>query len=144
MLTPKVEESVRVEASSIPQQQYIRERLATEPGSHGSGNKPVSGTTAAVRIPSPINGPSFDRLKQEKLKGSASNSPDDTRVGDGALIKKKVKRKPDQELDETRIRPEKLPSQQGEERQKSFKQAAGVSHKSNHQSTGLPSVEQSS
>lgn len=144
MLTPKVEESVRVEASSIPQQQYIRERSATEPGSHGSGNKPVSGTTAAVRIPSPINGPSFDRLKQEKLKGSASNSPDDTRVGDGALIKKKVKRKPDQELDETRIRPEKLPSQQGEERQKSFKQAAGLPHKSNHQSTGLPSVEQSS
>lgn len=144
MLTPKVEESVRVEASSIPQQQYIRERLATEHGSHVSGNKPVSGTTAAVRIPSPINGPSFDRLKQEKLKGSASNSPDDTRVGDGALIKKKVKRKPDQELDETRIRPEKLPSQQGEERQKSFKPAAGLPHKSTHQSTGLPSVEQSS
>ncbi|KAM5564348.1 ubinuclein-1-like [Rosa sericea] len=144
MLTPKLEESVRVDASSIPQQQYIRERLATEPGSHGSGNKPVSGTTAAVRIPSPINGPSFDRLKQEKLKGSASNSPDDTRVGDGALVKKKVKRKPDQELDETRIRPEKLPSQQGEERQKSLKQAAGAPHKSNHQSTGLPSVEQSS
>ncbi|XP_062020586.1 ubinuclein-1-like isoform X3 [Rosa rugosa] len=144
MLTPKLEESVRVDASSIPQQQYIRERLATEPGSHGSGNKPVSGTTAAVRIPSPINGPSFDRLKQEKLKGSASNSPDDTRVADGALVKKKVKRKPDQELDETRIRPEKLPSQQGEERQKSFKQAVGVPHKSNHQSTGLPSAEQSS
>ncbi|XP_050364661.1 ubinuclein-1-like isoform X3 [Argentina anserina] len=144
MLTPKVEESVRVEASSVPQQLYMRERLATEPGSHGSGNKPVSGTTAAVRIPSPINGPSFDRLKQEKLKGSASNSPDDTRVGDGAMIKKKVKRKPEQELDETRIRPDKLPSQQGDERQKPLKQAAGVPHKSNHQSTGLPSVEQSS
>ncbi|KAL6296749.1 hypothetical protein ACE6H2_004891 [Prunus campanulata] len=144
MLAPRTEETVRVEASSIAQQQYMRERLATEPSSHSLTNKAVSGTAAAVRTPSPINGPSFDRLKQEKLKGSSSNSPDDARVGDGALTKKKVKRKPEQELDETRIRPEKLPSQQGEERHKSLKQAAGLPHKSNLQSTVLPSVEQSS
>lgn len=144
MLAPRTEETVRVEASSIAQQQYMRERLATEPSSHSLTNKAVSGTAAAVRTPSPINGPSFDRLKQEKLKGSSSSSPDDARVGDGALTKKKAKRKPEQELDETRIRPEKLPSQQGEERHKSLKQAAGLPHKSNLQSTVLPSVEQSS
>ncbi|PQM37678.1 uncharacterized protein Pyn_12724 [Prunus yedoensis var. nudiflora] len=111
MLAPRTEDTVRVEASSIAQQQYMRERLATEPSSHSLTNKVVS---------------------------------DDARVGDGALTKKKVKRKPEQELDETRIRPEKLPSQQGEERHKSLKQAAGLPHKSNLQSTVLPSVEQSS
>ncbi|KAF3447040.1 hypothetical protein FNV43_RR12220 [Rhamnella rubrinervis] len=145
MLAPKVEEAVRVEASSIVQPQYTRERLATESCSHSSANKPVSSTSAsAVRMPSPMSASSFDRVKQEKFKGSSSNSMDDARVGDGTLTKKKVKRKPEVESDEARIRPEKLPPQQGEERQKSFKQAASLPHKSNLQSNVLPSVEQSS
>ena len=145
MLAPKIEETVRAEASSIIQPQYTRERLANESCSHSSANKPVSSTSAsAVRMPSPMNVPSYDRVKEEKFKGSSSNSIDDARVGDGTLMKKKVKRKPEVELDETRIRPEKLPTQQGEERQKSFKQAASLPHKSNLQSNVLPSVEQSS
>ncbi|PON60146.1 Hpc2-related domain containing protein [Parasponia andersonii] len=144
MLAPRTEENVRVEASSISQAQYIRERLPTESGSHSSANKPVSASTVAVRIPSPLNVLSFDKVKQEKVKGSSSHSLDDVRVGDGAMPKKKVKRKPEVELDETRLRPEKLPSQLGEERQKSHKQATSLQHKPNLQSTVLPSLEQSS
>ncbi|XP_024019109.1 ubinuclein-1 isoform X4 [Morus notabilis] len=144
MLALRLEEGIRVEASSMMQAQYMRERLVTESSSHGTANKPVSATTAAARMPSPLNVPSFDKPKQEKLKGSSSNSLDDARVGDGTLTKKKVKRKPETESDETRFRPEKLTSQQGEERQKPLKQAASLPHKPNLQSTVLPSVEQSS
>ena len=148
MLTPKIEEGIRTEAGSILQAQYNRDRLATEScGQSASANKQASGTTGAVRMPSPLNVPNFDKLKQDKLKGSSSNSLDDARVGgDGALTKKKAKRKPETELDETRFRPEKLLSQQGEERPKSMKQSASASlpQKPNLQSTVLPSVEQSS
>lgn len=139
-----VEETVRVTANSIIQPQYTGERLSTESCGHSSANKPVSSAAAAVRMPSPINAPSFDRLKQEKLKGSSSNPMDHVRVGDGTFPKKKVKRKPEVESDETRVRAEKLPTQQGEERQKSLKQAASLPHKSNLQSNVLPSLEQSS
>ncbi|GMN45522.1 hypothetical protein TIFTF001_014710 [Ficus carica] len=143
MVAPKMEEGIRVETNAILQAQYMRERLPSESSSHGTANKPISATTAA-RMPSPLNVPSFDKPKQEKLKGSSSNSLDDARVGDGALTKKKVKRKPEMESDETRYRPEKLTSQQGEERHKSLKQAASLPQKANLQSNVLPSVEQSS
>lgn len=143
MVAPKMEEGVRVETNAILQAQYMRERLPSESSSHGTANKPISATTAA-RIPSPLNVPSFDKPKQEKLKGSSSNSLDDAGVGDGALTKKKVKRKPEMESDETRYRPEKLTSQQGEERHKSLKQAASLPQKANLQSNVLPKVEQSS
>lgn len=145
LLAPKIDESARVDSSSIVQPQYMRERLATESCSHSSANKPVSGSSAAaVRMPSPMNAPSFDRVKQDKSKGNLSDSVDDAREGDGTFVKKKVKRKPEVEPDVTRIRPEKLPSQQGEERQKLLKQAASLPHKSNVQSNVIPSLEQSS
>ncbi|KAK4572699.1 hypothetical protein RGQ29_030932 [Quercus rubra] len=148
MLAPKIEETVRVETNSIAQPQPMRERLSTETGSHGltSANRPLSSTTAAVRAHSPsTNGPlNLDKIKQEKLKGTSSNSLDDARVSDGGVTKKKVKRKPEIELHETNIRPDKLPSQQGEEKHKPLKQAAALPQKSNIQSTALPSVEQSS
>ncbi|GMY06662.1 ubinuclein-1-like isoform X2 [Fagus crenata] len=148
MLAPRIEDTVRVEANSIVQPQPMRERLSTETGSHGltSTNRPLFNSTAAVRMHSPsTNGPlNLDRIKQEKLKGTSSNSPDDARVSDGGMPKKKVKRKPEMELDDTHFRPEKLPSQQGEEKHKSLKQAAGLPQKSNLQSTAPPSVEQSS
>jgi len=146
MLAPRIEETVRVEGNTISQPQSVRERSSSETGSHGftSANRPVSNTSAAVRMHSPsTNGPlNLDRIKQEKSKGTSSNSLDDARVSDGGMPKKKVKRKPEVELDETHFRQEKLSSQQGEERYKSIKQAAGLPHKSNLQSTA-PSVEQS-
>ncbi|GAV73768.1 HRD domain-containing protein [Cephalotus follicularis] len=139
-------ETVRVEAGSIAQPQFTRERLATDSGGPGltSANKPNLNTTGAVLIPSPINGPSTDRLKQEKLKGGSSNSVDDARMVDGALTKKKVKRKPEPELGGTHIRPDNLPAHQGKERHKSLKHASGLPQKSNLHSTAPPSFDQSS
>ncbi|KAF5467910.1 hypothetical protein F2P56_012114 [Juglans regia] len=148
MLGPRIEETVRAEGNSIVQPQSMRERISSETGSHGltSADRPVSSSTAAVRMQSPsTNGPLIlDRIKQEKLKGTSSNSLDDARVSDGGMIKKKVKRKPELDLNETHYRPEKLPSQTGEERHKSLKQAALPGHKSNLQTTPPPNVEQSS
>jgi hypothetical protein len=72
MLAPRIEETVRVEGNSIAQPQFVRERSSTETGSHvfTSANRPVSNTSAAVRMHSPsTNGPlNLDRIKQEKLK----------------------------------------------------------------------------
>lgn len=147
-MTSRAEESSRVESSSIAQPQYARERPTTDSGTHGVAvsSKPVTNTTTpAVRMPSPsVNGPSFDKVKQEKVKISSGNSLDDPRAVDGALPKKKAK-KPEPESGEAHLRPEKLSLQQGEDRQKSYKQAtAPPPHKSNlHQSGAVPNFEQS-
>lgn len=139
-LVPKMKETFQADANSTMQAQYIGERLATESCSPSSMNKQVSSTTAAVYISNAANVTSFDRTKQDKFKRSSSNSSDDARVGNDSLTKKKVKRKPEEDLDETHFRP----PHQEEQRHKSFKQAASHPHKSNLQSTALPSVEQSS
>ncbi|KAJ4700760.1 Wound-responsive family protein, putative isoform 1 [Melia azedarach] len=155
MLVPKIEETVRVEASSNAQPQYMRERLVMDSGTHNlvPANKPISNTTtAAMKTPSPsANALSLDRLKQEKSKGSSSNSTDEAKmVIDGTITKKKVKRKPEQELDGTYFHPEKLPAQLlNEERHKSHKQqTATLPQKLNLQSTAAtatpPNFEQSS
>lgn len=145
MLTPKTEDSFQIETDVIAQPQYTRERLGSDSGSHSlaTASKPISNTTAAsMRTPSPsTNG---DRLKQDKLKGSSSNSMDEAKmVADSVMTKKKVKRKPEQDLDGTPLHPEKLPAQPNDERHKSQKLSAGLPQKSNLQSTA-PNFEQSS
>ncbi|GKU87762.1 hypothetical protein SLEP1_g2106 [Rubroshorea leprosula] len=121
MLTGRLYENVQVEA-----------RTGTESSSLAltSSSKPIpspSTTVATVQMPSPsTNGYSLDRLKQEKLKGSSSNAMDETRMADGSLTKKKVKKKPELELEETHFRPEKLPAQLIEGSHKSMK--TSVSH----------------
>ncbi|KAJ1387375.1 hypothetical protein SESBI_40035 [Sesbania bispinosa] len=138
LLAPKQEESVRFDTNSITSQQNLRERLAPESSGFTSVNKAVSNTSTAVRVPSPMNG-----LKQEKAKGSSSSSLDDVRAADGVLTKK-VKRKPEHELEGAHFGPEKLVSLPGEERPRSLKQSAALPTKSNHQPTSLPGLEQSS
>ncbi|XP_044475860.1 ubinuclein-1-like isoform X2 [Mangifera indica] len=146
MLTPKTEVGVQIETGVIVQPQYTRERLGSDSGGHGlaASGKPNSNTTAAsMRTPSPSA--SGDRLKQEKLKGSSSNSMDEVKTADGMMtsIKKKVKRKAELDLDGTPVHPEKLPVQQSDERHKSQKLSAGLPQKTNLQSTA-PNFEQSS
>ncbi|XP_004498358.1 ubinuclein-1-like isoform X2 [Cicer arietinum] len=138
LLTPKHEENVQFDASS---QQNVQKRLAPESSSHPSLNKAVSNTVADVRVlHPPVNG-----SKKEKVKGSSSCSPADVRVADGALIKKKEKkRKTEHELEGTRFRPEKLASLQEKESPRSLKQSPGVPPKSNLHPTSLPGLEQSS
>ncbi|KAL5192748.1 Ubinuclein-1 [Glycine soja] len=137
LLAPKQQENVRFDTNTITSQQNLRERSAPESSSHAytSGNKQVSNTST----PSPMNG-----LKQEKAKGSSSSSVDDVRVADGVLTKK-VKRKPELELEGAHLGPEKVASLQGEERPRSLKQSTGpLPTKSNLQPTSLPDLEQSS
>ncbi|XVE60275.1 hypothetical protein DITRI_Ditri05aG0115800 [Diplodiscus trichospermus] len=146
MLAPRLDESARVESASSVQLQHTRERSATGSDSHVSPsiNKSISRTTASVRIPSPTtNVSSLDRLKQVKLKGISSNAMDEIKVADGSVPKKKIKRKPETESDESHFRPEKLPLQQGDDRHKSFKQPANLPLKSNLPSTAT-NFEQSS
>lgn len=156
MLTPKHEEGVQVE-SGLVAQPHVQERLATEMAGPvlALASKPVSNSAvASVRLPSPsANGLVVDKLK-EKMKGSSSNSMDESKMGvDGALTKKKVKRKPEQESDETHLGSEKLhPQSSGErqhpqssgERHKSLKHASVLPQKSNPQSTAPSSFEPSS
>lgn len=143
LLTPKQEENVRLDTSSIASQQNLREKLAPESSSHAftSVNKPVSNTSTTVRVPSP----SMNGLKQEKAKGSSSSSMDDARVANGGLTKKKAKRKPEHDSEGAHFGPQKqLGSLQGEARPKSLKQSAGLPTKSNLQPTSIPGLEQSS
>ncbi|RDY00223.1 hypothetical protein CR513_16628, partial [Mucuna pruriens] len=138
LLAPKQEETARFDTNSITSQQNLR---APESSSHAfsSGNKQVSNTSTTGRVPSPMNG-----LRQEKAKGSSSSSLDDVRVADGVLTKK-VKRKPEVELEGAHLGPEKVSSLQGEERPRSLKQSTGpLPTKSNLQPTSLPDLEQSS
>ncbi|XP_052732160.1 ubinuclein-1 isoform X2 [Vigna angularis] len=141
LLAPKQEENVRFDANSITSQQNLRERSAPESSSHGftSGSKQVSNASPTGRVPSPING-----LKQEKAKGSSSSSLDDVRAAEGVLTKK-VKRKPELEL-EAHLVAEKVASLQGEERPRSLKQQSSgpLANKSNLQPTSVPDLQHSS
>lgn len=133
MLAPQLESS-RVEYASSAQPQHSRERLATDSGSHvlpSTNKSTLSATAAAVRSPSPsTNGSNSDRLKQEKLKGVSSKAMDEIKE-DGSLPKKKVKRKPEMELDETHFRSEKLHLQHADDRHKSLKKPVNLPPKSN-------------
>lgn len=132
MLATRQDETVRFDASSVASQHTMREKITPE---STSVNKPVSNTVTTVGFPSPpVLGP-----KPEKVKGSSTNSLEDVRVADRALIKK-VKRKPEHELEAIQFRPEKSTSLQGDERPKSQKQSASVPVKP----TSLPGLQQSS
>ncbi|KAJ6335728.1 hypothetical protein OIU78_012358 [Salix suchowensis] len=114
MLTPRQEEGVRIESGSVAQPQNVQERLATDPVGPvlALASKPVPNSTAAF-----------------------------VQMGvDGALPKKKVKRKPELELDETHLRSEKLHPQSSGERHQSLKNASGLPQKLNLQSAAPPSV----
>ncbi|KAL4271389.1 hypothetical protein GQ457_13G021710 [Hibiscus cannabinus] len=143
MLEQGVEESTRVDSASSAQSQHTQERSASDPGTQAllPTNKSLSNTTAAaVRVPSPsTNDSSFDRLKQDKLKGISSTAMDDEiKMEDASLPKKKVKRKPEMELDESHFQPEKLALQQGtNDRHKSVKQPMNLPSKSNVPATAI-------
>ncbi|KAK7301431.1 hypothetical protein RJT34_12295 [Clitoria ternatea] len=137
LLAPRPEENVQVDDTS---QQKMRETVTIDSRSHASENKAISNTVTAVQVPNP----SMDGPKLEKAKGSSGGSLDDIRVADGALIKKKVKRKSEPELEGTHFRPEKVASLQGEEKPRSLKQSTSLNPKSNLQPTSLSGLEQSS
>ncbi|GMI78385.1 Ubinuclein 1 [Hibiscus trionum] len=142
MLEPGVE-SAGVDSASSAQSQHTQERLASDPGTQAllPTYKSLSNTTAAVvRVPSPsTNDSSFDILKHDKLKGISSGAMDDEiKLLDASLPKKKIKRKPEMELDESHFQPEKLAPQQGtNDRHKSVKQPMNLPSKSNIPATAI-------
>ncbi|KAK4745071.1 hypothetical protein SAY87_011383 [Trapa incisa] len=110
-LPPKAEQvAAQAELTSAPL--HSVEALAAESSGHPStpANKQAPVTSTVQML---MNGPSS---KREKAKGSLSNPVDDPRVVEGAVPQKKAKRKPEVDLNEMPIAPEKLPSQQGNER----------------------------
>ncbi|XP_056164310.1 ubinuclein-1 isoform X2 [Syzygium oleosum] len=143
MLAPKIEETVRVEGLSVAQPQQLPERLSIDSGIHGStsASRPIHSPTAATaRVPSPSANVSSDRIKQEKTKVTSSSFSEDARQGEAILPKKKVKRKPEVDLNEMPFHSEKF----GEERLVSTKPNPALPPKINLQPTAAPSFEQSS
>ncbi|XP_043724876.1 ubinuclein-1-like isoform X3 [Telopea speciosissima] len=148
---PKTEEIIRGEASSVAQPRIVQERLGSDSSGHGlmSPNRMISSMATSgqhlatsVRMPtSSTNGLSMDRPKQEKVKGTTFM--DDMRRADGALVKKKIKRKPESELGEVHLHPEKF-SQVRKEKHKYPKIGANQPHKSTLQTASIPSCDQPS
>ncbi|KAK1361411.1 HUN domain-containing protein [Heracleum sosnowskyi] len=126
------EETRQVETNSVTLSQYVEDKLVTEQGA-ASVDKSVYGvitTDATTKAPNAVvNGGNKDRPKQEKLKGNSNNM----KITE-LLVKKKSKRKAESELGEALARSDKLNLEKGEERNKSVKQSAGSSPKTNLQS----------
>ncbi|XP_038695215.1 ubinuclein-1-like isoform X3 [Tripterygium wilfordii] len=144
MLVPRPEEAAKVDTGSIAQSQGVRDRLDTDHEVHVSAlpHKPVSNiTTAAVQTSPSMCAPNLSRPKSEKSKGSLTHSMGDAKMPDGALAKKKVKRKPEPGLDGTHPHPEKLHTQ-SDERHKPLKLPSILPQKSDkrHKSLKLPSI----
>ncbi|XP_050238656.1 ubinuclein-1 isoform X2 [Mercurialis annua] len=147
MLASRLDDSARPEAGSVASKQPTGDRLPIDTSGPilGLTSKPVTDSaTGAVRGPSPSRKSSdADPIKQEKSKVSLSNPMEEAKMGlEGGVAKKKAKRKPEVELDETHIRPEKVQTQSSGERHEVRKQMRGLPQKLNLQLT-IPSSEQS-
>ncbi|XP_010270287.1 PREDICTED: ubinuclein-1-like isoform X3 [Nelumbo nucifera] len=153
--TPRTEEIVHGETSTIAQPRFLQERLVYDPSSHvlTSPNRMTSNMTAASQhisapgrvLNSSTNGLNLDRPpKQEKVKDSSGTFLDEVRGTDGKLVKKKLKRKPESIFGEVHYHADKLSIQKVKEKHKFPKQAGNQLQKPSVQSTGLPSSEQPS
>lgn len=125
-MTPKTEDTTRTEAVNANPPLNIHEKQLSSDSPMTS--KPLQGDAVSTRLPIPFaNVPKMDKPKQEKAKRSPSSNPNDA-VPIDALLKKKVKRKPNAEMVE-----EKVAVPQSEERQKNHKNVTAPLPKSNLQ-----------
>ncbi|CAL1412534.1 unnamed protein product [Linum trigynum] len=149
LMPARLEEAVRPGPSTASQtqmQQHARERSTSDTGSGpvlALASKPMSGLSAITQGTSSsvlASAHNPERPKQDRAKGSVSM--EETKAvfasGEGVPLKKKVKRKPEAELDQTHLRPEKTYLQSSDERHKSVKAAPVVSQKLSLQSAVLP------
>lgn len=125
--------SVKEEPKSnlVAQPQFVQQKLVNDGGNLGlpatSGNKLMPVATAAVRMHNfSMDGPS---LEKEKSKGGSENDLVDARVANNDLPKKNVKRKSETGLDGGVVRSEKFPTNMGDEKNRSQKQAIALPHK---------------
>lgn len=116
-------ETVTVDVGSVGLAQRIPDKLVTDSSSPMRSISNKMAANAAAGQSNSVKALPADRPKQEKLKGSSSNK-NNSMVSE-ALLKKKVKRKPEAVLDAGQPRPQKLASAQGEEKHKSNKQMTG-------------------
>lgn len=149
MLAQKAGGNVRVE-NKANAQPYIPEKLVTDSTVHGLApvNKPNSSSAAAsvaARMgTSFVNGSSVDRLKQDKTKGSPSNSADIQQAKEVSSMKK-LRRKLEAMPGEPQFHQEKVLSVQGDEKYKPQKQVVASSlSRSNLQPAAPSSFEQHS
>ncbi|XXG87093.1 hypothetical protein AAC387_Pa11g1868 [Persea americana] len=151
----KTEEIARGDGSLNTQPRAVQEKLAVDSSSYActSSDRPFPNLTTnhhhlatLGRMSNPpVIALGIDQLKHEKIKRSMI--VDETgRATDAAILKKKIKRKPEYNVGDIHVHQAKLalPSQNpGKERQKSQKPATSP-HRSNLQSAVLPGFEQPS
>ncbi|XP_073140641.1 ubinuclein-1 isoform X2 [Henckelia pumila] len=133
VLTPKTEDATRGEGANITKISHLQENLSIDSRDHSATSTSKSNLNAAVAHPAtcapvPVssgNPPDVDKARQEKAKGNSSRNPVDSGPTD-ILPKKKVKRKPDSEVVEGQLHPEKVP--QAGERHKHHKPMAAKSN----------------
>ncbi|KZV16556.1 bromodomain adjacent to zinc finger domain protein 2B-like [Dorcoceras hygrometricum] len=132
VLTPKPDDVTRGEETNITQMSNLQEKLSV-PRDHAATSTSKSNVSAALAHPAtcaPVssgNIQDMDKARQEKMKGNSGRNPVDAGPTD-ILPKKKVKRKPDSEMVEGQLHPEKVPPQAGE-RHKHHKPMAAPSLK---------------
>lgn len=151
----KTEEIARGDGSLNTQPRAVQEKLAVDSSSYActSSDRPFPNLTTnhhhlatlGRMSNTPVIALGIDQLKHEKVKRSMI--VDETgRATDAAILKKKIKRKPEYNVGDIHVHQAKLalPSQNpGKERQKSQKPATSP-HRSNLQSAVLPGFEQPS
>ncbi|CAI0395746.1 unnamed protein product [Linum tenue] len=153
IMQARPEEPDRADPSTAFQaqtQQHLRERSTSNTGGGpvlALASKPMSGQMLITQgTSSSILGSAhnLERPKQDRAKGSVSMEEVkmEFAVGEGVSVKKKVKRKPEAELDQTHFRSEKTYLQSSDERHKSVKPAPVVSQKLSLQSAVLPEEEE--
>ena len=143
-----MEDTVRTETGSGAQPQFVELRLGTSDPSVAVVSQPsrfISSTTtsatgtqvgathvAALPAPNVLN---FERSKQDKMKGMQNSSLTEVRSVDGVVLKKKVKRKTENQV-EGHLRPEKLSTLHGDDKQKLNRHASTLQsapHKSSYE-----------
>ncbi|XP_075518968.1 ubinuclein-1-like isoform X1 [Primulina tabacum] len=138
VLTPKTDDATRGEGSTnITQISHLQEKLSVDSRDHSTTSTSKSNLNASVAHPAtcaPVSSGDIqdaDKAKREKTKGNSSRNPVDAGPTN-ILPKKKVKRKPEAEMVEGQLHPEKVPPQAGE-RHKHKKPVATPVTKSNIQ-----------
>lgn len=151
----KQEEIARGDAGLNAQPRAVQEKLATDISSHTctSSDRSFSNPTTNHHVATfartsnpPLIVSGLDQSKHEKVKRSMV--VDETgRATDAAILKKKIKRKPEYDVGDIRVRQAmlSLPSQHpGKERQKSQKPATSPPKSNVQPPAALPGFEQPS
>ncbi|KAI4320549.1 hypothetical protein MLD38_034018 [Melastoma candidum] len=136
-LLHRTEETTKIEGTSLISQHHGREKSVADSGTYGSAIKTIPTSMVPPRVPSPSANVSSERPKQEKTRVSSGSHFDGARLAEAALPKKKIRRKPEVDLNVMPFHSEKVTSNPVEETIASHKQSSSL------QPATAPSFEQS-